>query len=71
MKSESENNKTKKPNRSTCKYKWEITGYLDNLNKPVTPSNQPIYKVQRVAGVKRYFNVIYFKTYWICFVRSL
>jgi hypothetical protein len=43
-------NKTKKPNRSTCKYKWEITGYLDNLNKPVTPSNQPIYKVQRVAG---------------------
>lgn len=26
------------------------SGYLDNLNKPVTPSNQTIYKVQRLAG---------------------
>jgi hypothetical protein len=26
------------------------SGYLGNLNKQVTPSYQPIYKVQRVAG---------------------
>lgn len=44
------------------------SGYLDNLNKPVTPSNQPIYKVQRVAGVEMFHCKIYFKTYWICFV---
>lgn len=26
------------------------SGYLGNLKKAVAPSNQPIYKVQKVAG---------------------